>query len=362
MNTENLNLIIENYINRFDKLNAGEKYKWTALQHFQNRWDIDAEDFGAMFKDAVSETYNLISNRFVQPTIGIIEMAKHDPERVRLMFRQLYMEDNGDLEARQDRVDAFITESEALLAQYAPGKWKFRQDTRTVISYLALRHPDENYIFKSTAARTFAQYIGYTNDIGTGSDFKLLSYYQMCDQIVEAIKNNDTLLVLNETRMDESTWPDKSHHLLASDIIFCAPGYNLFDDLTPIIKSKKGLAEKAKADKKDNLEAKIHQIKTDLYEIKDEIEDHGHIHLADISVIHSKFGKGKVVSHTNNMITVLFKDGEKRLGLPDAFINKSTLAEPAYIQNYFETIADLLNEEAILNRKLMIAEAELNAI
>ena len=31
-----------------------EKYKWVAVKHFQDNWDIDAPDFAAMLKNALS--------------------------------------------------------------------------------------------------------------------------------------------------------------------------------------------------------------------------------------------------------------------------------------------------------------------
>ena len=31
-----------------------EQYKWIAVKHFQDHWDIDAPDFAAMFKEATA--------------------------------------------------------------------------------------------------------------------------------------------------------------------------------------------------------------------------------------------------------------------------------------------------------------------
>ena len=55
-----------------------EKYKWIAVKHFQDNWDIDAPDFAVMLKEALAKTGNLLisaglknllkllPNRFVQ--------------------------------------------------------------------------------------------------------------------------------------------------------------------------------------------------------------------------------------------------------------------------------------------------------
>ena len=66
MNRRNLDIIINEYVHRFDVLNEiDEGYKWRAETRFKQYWDIDAEDFPAMFKQAMKETSNLIDNATV---------------------------------------------------------------------------------------------------------------------------------------------------------------------------------------------------------------------------------------------------------------------------------------------------------
>ena len=84
MNKRNLDIIINEYVRRFDVLNeiAGndEGYKWRAETCFKQYWDIDAEDFPAMFKQATKETSNLIDNATVQPIGGILLLLKHESD------------------------------------------------------------------------------------------------------------------------------------------------------------------------------------------------------------------------------------------------------------------------------------------
>lgn len=71
MNRKNLSQILSNYIDSFELINNetnAEYYKWEAVKHFRDNWDIDAPDFADMFKEAVKATDNLINNRIVQPT------------------------------------------------------------------------------------------------------------------------------------------------------------------------------------------------------------------------------------------------------------------------------------------------------
>lgn len=53
--------VIEGYKQYFPEHWEDEKYKWEAVKHFQDNWDIEAENFGTMFKKATDKTFNLIT-------------------------------------------------------------------------------------------------------------------------------------------------------------------------------------------------------------------------------------------------------------------------------------------------------------
>ena len=52
--------VLARYKSDFAKYWEDEKYKWIAVQHFQENWNIEAEDFAAMLKESFSQTYNLL--------------------------------------------------------------------------------------------------------------------------------------------------------------------------------------------------------------------------------------------------------------------------------------------------------------
>lgn len=76
-----------------------EKYKWEAIKHFQDHWNIDAENFGEMFKTATDKTFNLLASGYAYPRGMIINFAKADDSTVRQMFRDLF-DESRDLAAR----------------------------------------------------------------------------------------------------------------------------------------------------------------------------------------------------------------------------------------------------------------------
>ena len=145
IDVEELKSVLEGYKEYFPEHWKNERYKWEAVAHFQKHWDIDALDFGEMFKEATAKAGNLLTSRNVFPQ-GIIEcFAKADNEATRQMFKKLFNEarDVGE------RVQKFIDESEFLREKYNDGTWKNHYQSTNVISvYLWLMYPDRYYIYK----------------------------------------------------------------------------------------------------------------------------------------------------------------------------------------------------------------------
>ena len=171
MNRKNLELVLNRYVERFDELNAEphiEWYKWRAINHFQKNWDIDASDFAAMFNNAVKEIKNNLIDSTTNPLSGLLSILKIDKnvEIVREAFKELFVDDGGDLDNRLNRIDRFITKINALILEKYPNSWKYPQDRKAVIWYLNLWNPKDNYIFKSTEAQNMIACMEYADDIG----------------------------------------------------------------------------------------------------------------------------------------------------------------------------------------------------
>ena len=102
MNKDNLEQLIHNYMEKYDLLNDAEHdeiYKWNAVNHFQKYWDLDTDEFGEMFKQAMEKSFNLINNGIVQPTSGIVFLCKQDKKTEREVqeeFRKLLAPDEGE--------------------------------------------------------------------------------------------------------------------------------------------------------------------------------------------------------------------------------------------------------------------------
>lgn len=270
MNKQNIDILFRNYIGHFDVLNNPEheeKYKWNAIGVVRDNWDLNATDFSGMLRKAFSDSYTLINNRIIQPVSGLVALAEIEPEFVRNAFVCLLADDGGDIDLRQDRITAFKDSCNAMLEKHFPKKWKYAQDMRSVICYLAMLRPDENYLFKSTPAHSFARYMEYADDIGAGSTFRLHSYYRMCDQLIEYAKECPELLEVDERR--ETNWKDPSLHVLAYDLIFCFDAYKLSEGMKEPPMKAKGSTAQQRAYRLEQ----VTRIQAELDGIQDEIDD-----------------------------------------------------------------------------------------
>lgn len=222
---ERLKPILEGYKAYFPSHWDDEKYKWEAIKYFQDHWDIDAENFGDMFKQATDKTFNLLASGYAYPRGMITNFAKADDEATRAMFRALF-DESQDLAAR---VDAFQTTSEELRAKYDDGTWRNHyQNTNAISTYLWLRYPDKYYIYKYELFRAAAKELSsdYTPK-RNGSVESLIGGKQMYDEICEAIKADSDIRGMIETALVPSYYPDPEMKTATIDVAFYLARYYL---------------------------------------------------------------------------------------------------------------------------------------
>lgn len=57
-----------------------EKYKWQAVKHFQDNWDVQTNDFATMLETSLAKTDNLLVSAGNFPLVMIKRFSKLDPE------------------------------------------------------------------------------------------------------------------------------------------------------------------------------------------------------------------------------------------------------------------------------------------
>lgn len=197
-----------------------EKYKWEAVKCFQDNWNIDAEDFGEMFKKATSKHLNLLASMKYYPVGMILQFAEVDKERTRNMFRVLYDESKN----LADRINFFIDESEAIRKTH-DAEWKNHyQDQRAISAYLMFRYPEKYYIYKFRELRKTARILDDKFDFVDRKNCG--EFYARCvkylDSLCKRLKEDEELqaIMSNLIAKDPECYADVAGHIMTTDFFF----------------------------------------------------------------------------------------------------------------------------------------------
>ena len=362
MNYENLHKLIDRYEENIYYLNndvCDEKFKWHAVQRFQDAWfapDADKLPFSELFHRAIKGSSILVNNATVQPANGVVKLAEKAPDEVEHLVRHvLFAEDGGDLDLRQEHMEEFLEGMEALLQQYYPASWKYRQDRHAASCYLAMFAPEKNYIYKYSPVETFARHVEFGKDIGSGSSFRLAHYYELGDMVVAALCEHPELLNKHAKLIDDTYYKDESLHLLAFDIIYCADTYGYFKDLKH--RPKKDaikaytLEQQRKAEEKER-QAAIDLLEEQICSLEQQIDVYRSISLVGTQVHMKTLGTGVVIAQNINMIRVRFGDTEKQFIISKKFPMRPIFEDDAEIVEAMTDFEVKFKELDALKKKL----------
>lgn len=325
MNRKNLNQIFDAYIQHFAVLNDShnnESYKWSAIVDFQKAFDlsVSADGFAGMLKEAKDATENLIDS-YTQPFHGLYELAKREPEAVRAILTALLEDDGGDLVARQDKIDTFLAECDQLVESYFPGSHLYKNDQRSAMAYLFLNDPDNHYLYKATEAKYLADCVGFYDDWGTMSNFKLDVFHRFCDELIDEVKATPALMATHQSRFVDAKKPmheDDLLHVLVFDIIYCAHTYNLYSGLSfdKVTSADRKLYQERKAKAQELAEA-LRKVEDEIVMLDEARTYFGKAITSGAAVTHKMFGPVVVESITDGFVSLkIQKNGEiKKFGL-----------------------------------------------
>ena len=194
-----------------------EKYKWEAIQCFQDNWNIDAADFSEMLERSLSETNNLLASMNNFPKRMILQFANFDPKSVRQMYRELY-DESTDL---TKRIQKFKSKAEKLRQKYRSDAGNHYQNENSITTYLWLKYPDKYYIFKYSEAKNVA--VG----LNSNYDFKKGAYaenvkngYALYEEVRTNILHDTDLANMFIRQLDKGMYPDSALKTLTMDLCY----------------------------------------------------------------------------------------------------------------------------------------------
>ena len=207
---EKINKLIEYYITlrREDPKNENEVYKWYAIDHFQQHWDINAADFYEMFKESFRKRGNLV----YQNSFSFLDaLGKYFPEQLRNLFIIVYSSD--DFYIKLDKAKNFAENSiEKLREKLSKTNFNHQFDERTLSFLLTMQNPNENTFYKSTLYNQLCDYL----DIIPQKERKYKHHIELLFQMVPFL-NNPQLNLLKEHFVPQGgDFP----LLLAQDIVY----------------------------------------------------------------------------------------------------------------------------------------------
>ena len=361
MNLENLHKLIDRYEENIYYLNnadCDEKFKWHAVQRFQDAWfspEAGSLPFSELFHRAIKGSAILVNNATVQPANGVVKLAEQAPDEVEHLIRDvLFAEDGGDLDLRQDHMEEFLDGMEKLLQKYYPASWKYRQDRHAASCYLAMFAPEKNYIYKYSPVEAFAQHVEFGKDIGSGASFKLAHYYELGDAVVAALREHPELLRKHADLLDDTYYRDESLHLLAFDIIYCADTYGYFKDIRHRPKKdaiKAYTLEQERKAAEEERQVAIDAVDEQIRILEKEIDVYRSISLVGIQVHMKTLGTGIIIEQDVNRIRVRFGEVEKQYFVSNKFPMRPTFEDDAVIVEAMTEYEAKLKELDALKKK-----------
>lgn len=211
------------YKRHWQEIHEREDYKWNAVRHFQEHFDIDAEDFAANLRESFRKAGNLLAGSMYTPLSMLVKHAVLSPDDVRQAMVNLYDESKPLYERSANfLVDlAEIHKRNVDAGHFRPTE-RDQQSDRATSVYLAFRYPDKHYLYKSSVWNNFKDEVEL--DYPSLYQFvdKLYGYERIADQVRAVLVADEELMGL----LKESQPNDPSDgHLLTQDFMYAVENY-----------------------------------------------------------------------------------------------------------------------------------------
>ncbi len=209
---------IEIYKHYITSTEYGELYKWEALKTFQDNWDIQADDFKAVYNKSFysKDSNNLWANPHWFPKAVMLRFIDYKKEVVRQMFQDLFNES----EQIDKRIERFVYHCDNLLKEIydfdKSMKNHFHDGQRIVTVYLAFRYPDKYAIYKYTEFKTFMEIVRAKDIPATGEYDR---FFRVVRTLNNILKSDEELVKLHHSILTDDCYKGETL-MLAQDFIF----------------------------------------------------------------------------------------------------------------------------------------------
>lgn len=255
---------IDAYISNWDYINEQEIYKWIAVKHFKDTFFNERVPFGDRIKEAFSKHKNLLDTKLYLPLTLLTEVYEKKPSYMKAMIEALFNE-SGSL---KDRIFDYIANFEKTMQQMADEgykDWKGRknlksyQDAHAISVYLAMRYPNDYYIYKWGVFKNFSNSVGYEIKSTKPVD-KYLEFNVLCDEVKKVLLNEKSFISFYDGWLKAHDFQDDNYNLLTQDFIYAVATY---------LKPCENEGENQKGGKKKPMEYSFQQIEAQEFQYAD---------------------------------------------------------------------------------------------
>ncbi len=335
MNYDILHRLIDRYEEKIDKIYNKENYelfKWQATKTWQTEWNKPNDAFPSFadrFIAARKDFDVFIDGKIMHPSTGVVKLWEKEPETVEHLFNDVLFADNqGDVQITQRNMDCFLEEYETLRSRNFPRHFSYKQDRHSASVFLAVNDPKKQFVFRSSDAHLMARYTEFGLKIGSGASFSLPNYYILCEEIVKALREHESLLEKHFSYFNDKLYRDESLHLLAFDIMYCCRTYNYYGEmpLPPRSNGRKTSAPGQTAEQKEaerlaaieTMTQELADVDVQIEELQAQCEDLL-IPLINVEITSNKYGTGVVIEQNENNIVVQYPDAIVKMTLGNVF-------------------------------------------
>jgi hypothetical protein len=207
-----------------------EIYKWIAVKHFQDHFDINAPDFHKMLAESLEKTSNLLLSGNYFPRGMIILNAEKTPEWMRTIFNKLY-----NLEINWvDRINDFSSSiKEINKINFKSEGYADYQDDRAIIAYLNLMYPEENYFYKFGMFKKLVSAIDYHYIPKAGKSSNITQFYSVSDILKKYLIEDNEIIRLHQSRLGADHYLDTNFNILTQDFIYAITEHLTLNELIP---------------------------------------------------------------------------------------------------------------------------------
>lgn len=187
---EKIEYLVKKYHTRLIKnpKNSDEVYKWEAVQHFQENWNIDSVDFYKMFNESFRKKANLV----YQNSYGFLDkLGKVFPDKLNEFFQIIYTEKDVDFYEKLKNGKYFAEEIlSSLKDKLGKEVLNHQFDERTLSFLLFLRFPHNHTIFKVDVYEQLCNYLEIGEEENKYDHFISL-LKQISDEAEKTITTNE---------------------------------------------------------------------------------------------------------------------------------------------------------------------------